>query len=409
MSFAEMSARKCRATDKSDDDTFVFDENFSIENEKKDAIRNEFSIKYMTNVVNFFDEKDSTCKRKHSYRSVQRRFKRVKDRNYIRRFRIHIANNGTQVRKLNLIDSFVYEAFSDVRDKLLSVHDIDLKRWAIKKAKDLFDTTFTASDHWVRQFKIRHNIVSRKITKLVTKWEIDDSDKIHQSADEFVSNMQKISRQYSLECILNTDQCGLQLEMFSNRTLSHQGEKVTLSAVRSINDAKYSYTAQPIISMRGNLVGPLFLCLKEASGRLGDTVKKNLFAPSNIVLTCSKSGKLTSSLIEYWRDNVLAPVIKNKDYLLILDSWSAQRAVTVYKDFPNVKRFEIPKKTTGMIQPLDVYFNRQYKMIGRKLYEYVRLHCIDINLAQRNNIIKINSLMHNQLSSKEFNAMIKYA
>ena len=62
-----------------------------------------------------------------------------------------------------------------------------------------------------------------------------------------------------------------------------------------------------------------------------------------------------------------------------------------------------------MIQPLDVYFNRQYKMIGRKLYEYVRLHSIDINLAQRNNIIKMNSLIHNQLSSKEFNTMIKYA
>ena len=74
-----------------------------------------------------------------------------------------------------------------------------------------------------------------------------------------------------------------------------------------------------------------------------------------------------------------------------------------------MKRFEIPKKTTGMIQPLDVCFNRQYKMIGRKLYEYVRLHCIDINLAQRNNIIKTNSLIRNQLSSKEFNAMIKYA
>ena len=101
-------------SDKSDDDTFAFDENFSIENEKEDVIRNEFSIEYMTNVVNFFDEKDSTGKRKHSYRSVQRRFKRVKDRNYIRRFRIHIANNGTKVRKLNLIGSFVYEAFNGV-------------------------------------------------------------------------------------------------------------------------------------------------------------------------------------------------------------------------------------------------------------------------------------------------------
>ena len=62
-----------------------------------------------------------------------------------------------------------------------------------------------------------------------------------------------------------------------------------------------------------------------------------------------------------------------------------------------------------MIQALDMYFNRQYKMIERRLYEYVRLYCIDINLVQRNNVIQMNSLIHNQLSSKEFNAMIKYA
>ena len=40
--------------DKSDDDTFALDENFSIENEKEDVVRNEFSIEYMANVVNFF-------------------------------------------------------------------------------------------------------------------------------------------------------------------------------------------------------------------------------------------------------------------------------------------------------------------------------------------------------------------
>ena len=40
--------------DKYDDDTFALDENFSIENEKEDVVRNEFSIEYMANVVNFF-------------------------------------------------------------------------------------------------------------------------------------------------------------------------------------------------------------------------------------------------------------------------------------------------------------------------------------------------------------------
>ncbi|CAF3482491.1 unnamed protein product [Rotaria sp. Silwood2] len=161
--------------------------------------------------------------------------------------------------------------------------------------------------------------------------------------------------------------------------------------------------------MNGNLVGPLFLCLKEESGRLSENVKRNLFKPNNIILTCSKSGKLTSSLVEYWRDEVLKPLIDNKKYLLISDCWGAQQADSIYEKVTNIKRLEIKKKTTSIIQPLNVYFNRQYKVIARKLYDYIRLHNVDINLAQRNNIIKMNPLIHNQLSSRIFNGMIRYA
>ncbi len=32
-----------------------------------------------------------------------------------------------------------------------------------------------------------------------------------------------------------------------------------------------------------------------------------MFQPQNVVITCSKSGKLTTSLVYYWRDKVLAP------------------------------------------------------------------------------------------------------
>jgi hypothetical protein len=57
--------------------------------------------------------------------------------------------------------------------------------------------------------------------------------------------------------------------------------------------------------MTGTVVGPLFRCLKEESGRLSDRIKQNLLKADNVVLTCSKSGKLNRSLVEYWKDQVL--------------------------------------------------------------------------------------------------------
>ena len=65
---------------------------------------------------------------------------------------------------------------------------------------------------------------------------------------------------YHPDYVLNTDQSGLQLVMFSNRTLSHEDEKLTLATVRSINNTTHSYTVQSIITMSGKLIEPLFSC-----------------------------------------------------------------------------------------------------------------------------------------------------
>jgi len=73
----------------------------------------------------------------------------------------------------------------------------------------------------------------------------------------------------------------------------------------------------------------------------------------------------------------------------------------------NVKK--IPTGTTGKIQPLDVYGFRIWKNFVRKFSDNVILMHYDLNLHIRNNIIKLQSLIHNQLSSSRYKDLFKYS
>ena len=66
---------------------------------------------------------------------------------------------------------------------------------------------------------------------------------------------------------------------------------------------------------------------------MGVIVKRNLF---DVVIACSSSGKLTSSLVKYWSDNVLVSSIREKA-LLLSDSWSGQNDKSIYHDIKSIK------------------------------------------------------------------------
>ena len=182
----------------------------------------------------------------------------------------------------------------------------------------------------------------------MTKHHVEDEGTIRTSADQFVADVRRRLPQYQEHAVLNTDQSGIQLEFHSTRTLSHQGEKVTIGSVRSVNATTHSYTAQPTITLDGYLLSPLYFCLKEPTGRLSDNIRLRLFMASNVVITCSSSGKLTTSLVEYWRDHVLLPSLgKHQKFLLISDCWPGQTdGKGLYDHIPGCTRLKIPKKTT---------------------------------------------------------------
>ena len=254
-----------------DSDDESLDPNFEDTEDEKLPTKDNFSLDFMKKVVEFYDARDSTGRKKHTWKSTKHRFRTVPHQQYITRFRHYIEQHGTKREKLQIIDDFVYDKFEEARERVLPVHDHDLRRWARQKAADDSVLSFQASEHWLRNFKHRHRICSRKITKLVTRHQMEDSAAIAASADSFLANVKQEMSRYTPEEILNTDQMGLELEMHSTRTLSHQGEKITLARVKSKNSTTHSYTIQPMISLAGQLVGPIFLCLKEPKGKMSDS------------------------------------------------------------------------------------------------------------------------------------------
>ena len=212
--------------------------------------------------------------------------------------------------------------------------------------------------------------------------------------------------------VYNTDQSGFNLELHSGRTLDIKGVKGVEAITQSKSAMTHSYTIQPTISASGKLLSPLFIVLKEPSGSFGPRVSQSMFRANNVYLVASRSGKVTKDIIKEWFTDVFFPNVGNVTTLL-LDSLTTQNDEGMIEEItPTGIEFDIltiPPGSTSIIQPLDVYFFRPWKNFVRKLSDYVILNDLDVRLSQRDNIIKLQSLVHNQFSSPRYEPMIRYA
>ena len=362
-------------------------------------------VKTMEAVVAFWE---GTHTRKRKFATVKHRFRFLVDEKQLYRFKKYIADGGNRKLKLKDIGQDTMAKFNAARALNLPVHDSDIRKWALSKARALNCVYFKASHSWINTFKSANGICSRKITEFVSKNYKDQSTEIHSRANEFVTTVKAAISNLQISNVFNADQSGFNYELHSLRTLSAKREKATLSCIKSTLATTHSYTIQVMISMDGKLLAPLFLCLQEPGGTFGPIVRQKLFTATNISTHCSTSGKMTKELVRSWFATCLKPFLKDDNCVLLLDSWPGQTDETVCQH-PSLQLLIIPPKCTSLIQPLDVYFFRQWKLFAKKLYNAVQLSQSDVDLHARNNIIKLQSLIHNQLSSPRFYKMIQYA
>jgi hypothetical protein len=375
-------------------------------------------IKKPRQQISFEDKKKavdywkSGKKKRFSLETVSKKFRFVTSIRQLRKFEKQIEESGSRYDKLKEIWSYTFQEFKTSKENKLIVHDNDLQRWATKKKLELGLENFNASTKWLWKFKSYHRIVSRKITHFVTSRHTTEKSDILAAANSFVISTKLLLQNFADDDVYNSDQSGFSKEIHSGRTLEFQGERHVEATVQSISATTHSYTIQPIISKSGRLLSPLFIILQEPTGKFGPRVEKELFRAPNIYVTASTSGKLTKDLLQIWFKDVFFPNVGEKSVLLLDSLTTYNNRSLISSATPSNKQLKIqtiPPKTTGLIQPLDKYGFRLWKNFIRKISDRVLLDRLDVNLYQRNNILKLQSLVHNQFSSTKFVNLFKYS
>jgi hypothetical protein len=367
-------------------------------------------IEYKRRAVEFWKPDDAV--RPKSFETVKHKFRKLTSLRELRRWQEQVNRGGTRLEKLKEISSYTLNKFEEAVQNGIIIHDTDVARWALKAQQEINCPGFTASLRWVHRFKIAHRIVSRKVTKFITKRTLQSKDNLEAEGNRFIENVKYYITRYGVENVYNSNQSGFQLELHAGRSLAVQGTKKVERVVQSVSATTHSYTIQPTISGDGRLLSPLFIVLKEAAGTFGPRVQETMFRENNIFVLASKSGKLTSHHFEIWLREVYFPNVGPKSVLL-LDSWTGHCPDVIARNRPenaeDIVFLTIPAGTTGQRQPLDVYGFRLWKNFVKHFSDVVMLLDLEVKLHSRDSILKLQSLTHFQFSSPRFRNLFKYA
>lgn len=144
-----------------------------------------------------------------SLQTLQRKgCSRLKRKEYLSRWEEDVKKGGNTFDKYAIIDSWTYDRFLEARENCQQVTTRNLQQWALSAATQFRDFEFKASDRWVGDFKKKHKIRQRKITKYVSKKETASIEETLASADTFRVQTLKLIPNFEKDFVINTDQTG---------------------------------------------------------------------------------------------------------------------------------------------------------------------------------------------------------
>lgn len=202
---------------------------------------------------------------------------------------------------------------------------------------------------------------------------------------------------------------GLQLEVVSGRTLAIRGTKKVYSAIQRINATTHSYTIHVQLKASGAISPKLPIVLYEPQGA-PKKLKEDVTQYKNLQVYWSTSGMMGSEIAIRWMREVFLEFVE-EDSILIVDAWNGYKKMLEIPEIAQkkLKIMQLPKKSTSVLQPADVYFNRPFKNLIRKVHNKIRIHKKDFIIAKRENLLLLLDMLWNQFKAPRFNNLVKYA
>ena len=143
--------------------------------------------------------------------------------------------------------------------------------------------------------------------------------------------------------------------------------------------------------------------MQESTNKLDHLVSKKVEALENefknVVVTCSKSGKLTRESYKQFLEKIIHNYVKATRFVLIIDSWSGQTDAPMHEELFEDSYGEatctlqiIHPKCTPLCQPCDISFYRQVKNFLKRLQNAPAFLKEQREIASREDAIRLHSL-----------------
>lgn len=393
-------------------------------------------------------------------------------RQYIPRMRRFLEPQGPQRRTMDEINEYVKRKIDEALAAKKPIHEYHLKQWGFDRADELNASGFKASQNWLTWTKRNNDLVGRKVTDLASRSDQINAPRIAQSRLDFAEDYGFVSQFFPHHRIINVDQSGHRYEISNLRSLARRGSRDHVLSIDDVNKNTHSYTIQPMLGRDGRLRGKLLICFRETQSRnrpqdtFGERVAQRVEALErelgNVVAYASKSGKMSRRLTDRWIDEIVTPEIarledndseslssqdsqateragpswsfdppetwtaeqrrimelknttstpRRPGVLLLLDSWGGHSSDDLADKLidRNIFVLKIPRRTTADLQPLDVQVFRQYKIFVKRIIEASSYEGTIRNLTDRYGIMRMHSLIWNQLQAPVYRDMLLWA